>query len=358
MPKYHYNYATDYFGYCYALQTCNLSNGKAPHFTTQKELHKFLSNIHKDETIFKNNTKTVFTVEEAYRMNIKDIEKIKLYNIPENYVYAEIQADRKIIFHNSSFDYIEMECGINYLWKDHSKVINYYIKKLSENYGDFIYGVEKSKYLSIQDDIHFDFVPDKDIQHNKLNEKYTKKLFINGRQLHSLYNEHITKSWIKEIQEKYEDYEIIATDGAIFDKKSGKSSCYGYMTIDGDWYREFFNNNDTINSNKAEILAIISACQKYSSKKAFVIDSDSAYEEFTQDVNFPIYNTKNNIDELLPQIQKIREEFHQGNIVFEVVKSHKNNPLNNIIDGMLKLDKNMSFEDTRKWIKKRAFWIL
>lgn len=65
MPKYHYNYDTDYFGYCYALQTCNLSNGKAPHFTTQKELHKFLSNIHKDETIFKNNTKTVFTVKEA-----------------------------------------------------------------------------------------------------------------------------------------------------------------------------------------------------------------------------------------------------------------------------------------------------
>lgn len=323
MAKYHYNSKTNKIGHCYAIK-CPLENGTAEHFNNYNEAVKFLEQVLEvSEGAFKPLSKQNEITVPTIHFERNELDSITFYHSAKPYVFVSLHG-RYVSVHNSLGDLAKI--GLHEINDDDIPAfINKYAAKFLLN--------DSARFIRIPDD--------NVINLDSLDQTYStdvdKNIIVNDKKILSLDKRRSRKQWVYDLKEKYSDRRIFTSDGSYVIKDKKPYGAYGFMDLDGNSHVYDLSHNEIqdMQSNELEILSLLKISElQDKDKMAVVIDSDTAYDELSDEVDSPIRNQK--LLNYESEIRRARQKVKDGVIVLELVKSHSGNLVNEAIDGLLK----------------------
>lgn len=358
MAKYHYNPSTQQIGHCRALEKCPLLDidRNTKHFNNFNDALRYSEKVLEEtegsfKTLSKPQSQEItlpvlsFTAEE--------LEKITFKTSNTPYVLVELEH-KQLSIHNSSGDFVTIDTrDINH--NDIHKFINKYVEQLSSI-------EETTKYIKIPQD---NIIKIDSLSHTYDDENVDKELLVNSKKILSLKKRKDRKQWVKDLQEKHKGRKIFTSDGSFVEKDKKSYGVYGCIDLEGNAHVKYLSQEELhkMESNELEILSILHISELHKdAQTTIVIDSDSAYDELSANIDSPIIQQK--MLKYEQEIRETRKKVHDGTIQFELVKSHTGNLMNDAIDKLLKQygtisqNKKLSTEEkqgiAQAWSKKKA----
>lgn len=349
MAKYHYNPKTNKIGTCHAIK-CPLEKGSTEHFNDYNEAVRFLEQVLEgSEGAFKSLSKPNEITVPLSQFSREELDSITFYHSSKPYVFVSLHG-HYVSVHNSRGDLAKISLR-EIKNDDIPAFVNKYAAKFSTE--------DSARFIRIPDSNILDL----DLLDQVYSTDVDTNIVVNDKKILSLDKRKSRKQWVYDLKEKHHGRKIFTSDGSYIMK--GKKPCgvYGFMDLDGNSqvYTISHDNLKTMRSNELETLSLLKISEFSNSEAtAIVIDSDTAYNELSDDVDAPIRNQK--LLKYEREIREARQKVKDGTIVLELVKSHSGILVNDAIDGLLKycstFSKKINVEDrnvlANEWAKKKA----